>query len=362
MIYVFAGYVRSPGFSRPTDWIARIAAYLGVLEALARQNKVISIEQIGYTGEYLQDGVEYRFMNFGRKELFFPWRLHRAIRKCRPDIVLIHGISFPLQVIQLRMQLGGGTRIIVQNHTNGVIRGYRRILQPLADRCIDAYFFSSREMSEPWIRQGLIRNSKKIHEVMVGSSVLVPQDKEEARKKNNISGDPVFVWAGRLDENKDPETAIRAFLRFARERTHARMYLIYQSGELTPEWQALMEKQPGVIVPVGAVPHAEMASWLSAADFFVSSSHAEVFGAALAEAMSCGCIPVVTDIPSFRKITGAGCGWRYPPGDEEGLYRALLCAMDADLAEEKKKTLEQFSKHLSFHAIAESIQEISASL
>ena len=62
--------------------------------------------------------------------------------------------------------------------------------------------------------------------------------------------------------------------------------------------------------------------WFSAADGYVSGSHREGSGFALIESMSCGCVPIVTDIPSFRKISGKyGFLWR--PGDAESLCAAL---------------------------------------
>ena len=58
---------------------------------------------------------------------------------------------------------------------------------------------------------------------------------------------------------------------------------------------------------LGRLPHERLAAYYSAADIFVSGSHREGSGYALIEAMACGAIPCVTDIPSFRAITG-GCG------------------------------------------------------
>ncbi|MDB5210564.1 MAG: hypothetical protein JWQ30_1391, partial [Sediminibacterium sp.] len=118
MKFLFASYVRSPEFNRPEEWIKRIQAYLGVLESLSKQHTVISIEQINYKGEYEQSGVRYFFIDFGKKVLHFPWKLHRFIKEQAPDIILIHGMDFPLQIIQLRLKMGRRVKIIVQSHGN----------------------------------------------------------------------------------------------------------------------------------------------------------------------------------------------------------------------------------------------------
>ena len=57
---------------------------------------------------------------------------------------------------------------------------------------------------------------------------------------------------------------------------------------------------------VGAVAASQMAAYYSAADIFVSASHREGSGYAAIEAMACGAVPVLTDIPSFRVLTANG--------------------------------------------------------
>ncbi|HEX3386522.1 MAG TPA: glycosyltransferase, partial [Mucilaginibacter sp.] len=78
------------------------------------------------------------------------------------------------------------------------------------------------------------------------------------------------------------------------------------------------------ITLVGELPHDELQYWFNSADFTLSASHYEGSGTAVCEAMSCGCVPIVTDIPSFRMITDNGrCGLLYEPGNEHALLDAL---------------------------------------
>jgi len=63
---------------------------------------------------------------------------------------------------------------------------------------------------------------------------------------------------------------------------------------------------------------------LSAADIFASASRREGSGYAALEAMACGAVPVLSDIPSFRAMTGDGTvGLLFPAGDAEALGRTL---------------------------------------
>jgi glycosyltransferase involved in cell wall biosynthesis len=83
---------------------------------------------------------------------------------------------------------------------------------------------------------------------------------------------------------------------------------------------------------LGKVPHARVQTLLQAADLFVSGSRSEGCGYALLEALACGVTPVVTDIPAFRALTGAGrVGHLWPCGDAAQLAAALIAAAERPL-------------------------------
>jgi hypothetical protein len=72
---------------------------------------------------------------------------------------------------------------------------------------------------------------------------------------------------------------------------------------------------------------------------------------------------VVTDILSFRVITGRGsCGVLYEVGNGTALVSALARVSLLDRAEEREKVLAQFRSHLSFEAIAAQIGQIAGDL
>ena len=114
---------------------------------------------------------------------------------------------------------------------------------------------------------------------------------------------------------------------------------------------------------VGKVPHHQLQSWYNSAIFIISGSHYEGSGIAVCEAMSCGCIPVVTNIMSFRKMTGPGkCGFIYEPGNEQELLEVLLQTRELDIEKERTKVLAQFKAELSFEAIAGKIDRVITTL
>ena len=358
MKIVSTSYSKTKEFSDPKKWLERISFYTGILEELAKMHEVISIERISYEGQYEQNGVQYYFLRQKKKIIRFPLRMHRLIKQLKPDVVFVNGFIFPLQIIQLRLMLGWAVKIIIFHRAEKPFRGLKKYLQKLADRLVNAYLFSSDEFGKDWMEKGIINDKRKIYEVMQASSSFYPKDRHIAQTALSVTGSPVFLWVGRLDSNKDPLTVVKAFLQYLEFQQTAMLYMIYQSEKIIEEVQAKI-KETGRIKLIGKVEHNRLESWYNCADFIVSGSHYEGSGIAVCEAMSCGCIPVVTNIMSFRRMTGPGkCGMLYESGKDEALLAALLMTKDMDMEKEKAKVLLQFKEELSFEAIAKKINTV----
>jgi glycosyltransferase involved in cell wall biosynthesis len=362
MKFVFASYISSDNYTDPAAWLERIKAYTGVLEAVAVNHEVISIEQINYEGDEVKNGVNYQFRKF--KRTYFPLKLNLYIRQQKPDVVFIHSLHFPLQVILLRLILGRKPKIIIQNHAEKPFTGIKKRLVRLAERSVNAYLFASRAMGLDWIAKGNLTSTKKIHEVMELSSFFHPIPKATARAKTGITEVNPFLWVGRLDQNKDPLTVIKGFLKFAAATPSACLYMLYHTEELLHEIQQLLSNEPhaATIKLIGKVPNDELLYWHNSVDFIVAGSHYEGSGTAVCEAMSCGCIPIVTDIFSFRMMTDNGnIGLLYEAGSEVELLAALQQTNSLNISAEKEKALAYFNSTLSFEAIAGRIGLIAAS-
>ena len=358
MKIVSTSYVNSREYNDPRKWLDRISFYTGLLEELAKQHDVESIEQINYSGRLIQNRVTYHFLNYKKKKLWFPFALHRYIKQLNPDIVFVNGFIFPLQIIQLKKALGKAVKIIVLHRAEKPFIGPRSYLQKIADTVVDGYLFSSKEFGIDWIERGIIKHEQKIHEVIQASSSFGPADKNEAKALLKVGG-RVFLWVGRLDQNKDPVTVVKAFIEYLTFQPAARLYMIYQEDKLLAELRSLINEKNGSIILVGKVDHRDLPPWYNAAEFFVSGSHYEGSGIAVCEAMSCGCIPILTNIISFRRMTGPGnCGLLYQAGNSDDLLAAFLKTGEMDISQEKEKTLTQFTTHLSFEAIANKITKI----
>lgn len=358
-------YARNNNYRDPESWISRIASATRVLEVLSRFADVVSIHCIGYEGRVKRSGVEYVFLRLSRMQSLLPISFHRLIKETSPDVVIVHGIIFPLQVILLRLQLGKSVTLVVQDHLGGPHRFLRNLLQRWADRFTHVYLFTSAEHAEPWLKSGLISDRRKVRQSYEGSSVFYPIDSKTARKKTGVEGPLVYLWVGRLNANKDPLTMVKAFIAFLEQGNKASLYMIFHTEELLQDINSLLAAHPGVsnsVHLVGKLDHIDLIYWYNSADFLVSASSIEGTSFGTCEAMSCGCIPIVTDIPSFRTMTGHGkVGLFFRPGDEKGLLDALVKSTRLDLESEKRKVLDHFEKELSFEAIAKKLYEIVSS-
>jgi glycosyltransferase involved in cell wall biosynthesis len=357
---LFTSYASTPEYIDPERWLHRIRGYTGILEELAKEHEVIAIERINYEGELFKNGVRYIFQRQLRT-LYFPLPQHSLIRSLKPDAVFVNGFIFPLQILQLRKVIGANTRLIVLHRAEKPYKGIKGWLQRKADGAVDAYLFSSMDFANDW-KQTIAIN--KIHEVIQGSSVFSMEDREAARQATGVTGEPAFLWVGRLDANKDPLTILKAFAKYAATNPHARLYMIYQTEELLNEVKEfiLSNNLNEIIFLIGKVPHEGLEEWYNAADFILSGSHYEGGGTVISEAMSCGCIPIVTAIHSFKKMTNGKAGFLFEAGNEHALAEILMTTSSLDMDAEREKVLKQFNDELSFAAIGRKINKLLTTL
>lgn len=362
MRIVNISHVSFPDEHDPEGWIQKSLFFKGIWEAVASMDEVIFIDFIGYEGKLRRNGIEYWFYRKTKEALRLPIDIHRIVAKQNPDAIIVHGMRSPLQVLLLRLITGRKPRIIIQDHGGGYFQHpVKKFLQRLADKVTDAYFFTSLQQADILLKEGIIRDKKKIREVMEISSVFKPLEKDDSRKITNISGKDTYIWVGHLNTNKDPMLAVKAFTEYVSDGRDAALYMIFQSEDLLPEIQGWLKEYSYVskhIHLVGKVEHEQLQYWYGSVDFIISTSHYEAGGVSVCEGMSCGCIPILSGIPSFRSMTNNQCGIIFEQGRQSGLLQALQASALVNKEVERQKTLTCFKQYLSFEAIAQSIHDI----
>ena len=142
---------------------------------------------------------------------------------------------------------------------------------------------------------------------------------------------PVMLAAGRLTEQKDFATLLRAFARL-RAKTPVRL-IILGEGRLRGALDALA-RQLGVSDDV-ALPGFSVNpyAWMSRASLFVLSSAWEGSPNVLTEALALGVPALSTDCPSGPRevLAGGRYGILVPVGDDAGLAEAMRDTLAAPL-------------------------------
>jgi len=342
-------------FGNPNEWLRRIDFYTGIFDELAHPFEVHAFYHTRYVGDLESKNVKYHFTGLKSWALIFPSKFHRLIAQLNPDIILAQGFHHPFQLWLLKRRLPPSVRFFVHHHAERPLRLHKKFFQKLVDRFATGYFFVSREQAEGWVASRQIRGFEKVHEVMECSSVYQPMDKTVARKKTSVMG-KVYLWVGRLESNKDPITLVKAFTEFLKSVRDVSLYIIYQQDDLYEEVKAITQGHDQIVL-IGRQNKEQLLYWYNSADFILSTSHYEGSGIAVCEAMSCGCIPILTFIPSFRWMTNGKVGLLFKAGDQGQLLQALKASLDLDHELERQKAIENFQQRMSFSAIASSMTQ-----
>jgi glycosyltransferase involved in cell wall biosynthesis len=313
-------------------------------------------KHIGQFGSKLRPGLAPANFEASR-------RLARTVLDLTPDLIHFFGLALDLHLwLILREARKRRTPVVVQYHGGDPSRrAARRFFQRRNLRSVDRLLFASEEHARPWIKSGMTDKSR-IRMVIETSTVFRWRPRAEARAETGMTGEPVFLWTGRLHPDKDPLTALRGFERIQACRPAARLYCYYLTDELLPNLREFVASRPGLLETVefrGRAPFESMEAIYNSADFFLQGSLREVSGTAPVEAMACGVIPVLSDIPSFRAMTDdARCGILFPIGDDASLAQQVLALPPKRVSELSESVRAHWESHLSYPAIARRLDVI----
>jgi glycosyltransferase involved in cell wall biosynthesis len=361
MRVVIVNGVARPDLATPDALLSEYRTLTGWGEAVraAGASQVHVIQRFDSTADFARNGVEYRFRCdrtwFGRSSAAWRARLVEEIETCRPHVVHVNGTASVAALLAIRRSWDASP-IVVQHHGEGFHRdALRRNYTRRGLACADAVVFSTVVQAEPWRAAGLLDDRTQVFAVMESSTTFSPLPRHAACAQVMLPGSPAILWVGRLDANKDPVTVLNAFERVQRQLPRAHLTFVHQRDDLLPLLRRIAASRPSLVAHVhfhGAVPHRDLRAYYSAADVFVLGSHREGSGYAVMEALACGLPTVVTDIPSFRALTGGGCaGALWPPGRADACAEALV-RVATRLSETRRiQVRAHFERHLAWPVI-----------
>jgi len=349
------GFFEDPLGRAPERLLEDWPTLVDVAECASRAGVRVSVVQACvHERSVHRNGVDYHFA---------PWRAGSwaaLLRELEPDLFHVHGLDFPDRTLGLAA-LAPDVPILLQDHASRPPRVWRRSSHRRCAPLLGGVAFCAREQALPFIRRGLLRGVT-IYEVPESTSRFEPGDRLEARRATQVDGDPLVLWVGHLDRNKDPLVVLDGVARAARVLEHLRLYCCFGEAPLLGDVRDRIAADPALrrrAHLLGRVSHGQVELLMRAADLFVLGSHREGSGYALIEALACGLTPVVTDIPSFRALTGRGAvGALWPTGDARALCGALVSMASRLDAQTRAVVRAHFERELSFEAVGAKLRGI----
>lgn len=374
--FVMLHYARGAAIHDARRYLCQTPIHSALPEALAALgHEVHLVHQFPSDQTFSARGVRYHFVGehhamrrlsrlAGRLRhrepaLYEPaWRTIDRVRAIDPDILHLHGTTLNLNLHLVFRRLGRDTPPALLHYHGGypARSALGRRMQRFNFAHAQRYAFTTRDQARPFIEAGLLSQSERIVPLIETSSTFRARDRPSARKETGMVGEPVCLSVGRLQAIKDPLIMLQGFEEALVERPQAQLYLYYLTDDERPALDGYLAARPSLREHVhfrGRAPFEQMEAIYNSADFLLQASRREFSGCALLEAMACGVIPIVSDIPSFLVMTECGrFGALFPVGDAGGLARGIT-GIPLDTIEKRSNAIRaHFERNLSFDAMA----------
>jgi glycosyltransferase involved in cell wall biosynthesis len=235
----------------------------------------------------------------------------RTARRFKPDVVFAHFLfpagfagllaarvaRVPLVVMAHGQDVANLDRVALRWATAPVVRGAAAVIA-----------------NSSWLAGRLTSHVPRVKPVVIDLGVDLAQFAPGAAPAAAWPGEhPRFLCVGSLIERKNVISLAAAFEQLGRGSL-----VFVGDGPL----RAQLESRPGVTV-IGRVPHAEIPSWIEAADVLCQPSLLEPFGLATLEAMALERTVIATSVGGPPEFVTPAAGILVDPHDPSALATAL---------------------------------------
>ena len=256
-----------------------------------------------------------------------------AIRHVRPDVVHTH-MAKAGALGRLAARIAGVPAVHTYHGHHLQAPWPRDVLARRAERTL-ARITAAGICLTPRQRRDLVETHRviagdKVHVMAPGLDVADLRRRAGAGERSRHDR-PLFLWAGRFVEVKDPLGLVRAVA--LSQRAFHLVMLGVGPTRAAVRRRIQAEGLQDVVSCPGASP--DIAPWLAACDAVVLSSRSEGAPMLVVEAKVLGRPAIVTAVGGVPDLVGHGVdGWWVPPDSPRELARALdLLAADAELRE-----------------------------
>jgi len=188
-------------------------------------------------------------------------------------------------------------------------------------------------------RREVLKHSKPKKLIVIYNVVDTEKFKPKGQKERMV-----LTVSGPLDLSMIKRKGLETFLRCARRFPDIPFVLVGKHKDISCVKQ-LKKIAPSNVKITGYIPFEELLSYYRRAKVYVQISLYESFGLALAEAMSCECVPVVTSKAALPEVAG-DIGFYVPYGDPKATAEAIKEAFNATSAvgrKARKRIKDMFS-------------------
>jgi glycosyltransferase involved in cell wall biosynthesis len=132
---------------------------------------------------------------------------------------------------------------------------------------------------------------------------------EMGRRHGFLAGDPLLLFVGRFEGQKDPMRLLESLLGIRSANPSARLVMIGE-GKMEPQIRQFVAEHhlEGQVRLLGPQPQTEVARWMNAADLLVLASAYEGMPRVVVEALHAGLPVCSTDAGEARRLIGDSAG------------------------------------------------------
>ena len=257
---------------------------------------------------YLKEGPEtitipgvvfHQIGMFGNYDPGLLFRLHRLVRRVRPDI--IQSWIVMMDIVVGLLSLAHQAKWVIREPTSAVAYSkfsFKRWLRTKLARRASSIVSNSLGGKSYWLTQDIPE-----HRLTVIPNAVPFDDVNSVKPAHKVStNQKLLIYAGRLIPSKNVDIIINAIANI-RQR-HSLRFIIAGEGPAKRNLMRLVAdlKLSEVVRFVGFLQSRDLWAQMKAADLFVSVSEFEGMPNAVTEAVACGVPLVVSDIPAHRSF------------------------------------------------------------
>ncbi|MCW8929229.1 MAG: glycosyltransferase family 4 protein [Gammaproteobacteria bacterium] len=176
--------------------------------------------------------------------------------------------------------------------------------------------------------------------------------KDEKKIRNND-----FLYIGRLIEQKGILVLLQSISLLIKEKPDVQLTIVGE-GPLKGEIKNFIHSHnlSNNIHLLGSVKHTEIPHFYNTHKFLIAPSiKPEGLGLTPIEAMACGCIPIVSDIPALNELVSNKTGYLVSPNNRQALFEKMEFVLNqsSQLQTKQKQAMKEFINQYSWDIIAE---------